>query len=46
MKRNKHGKVYRYDLVQRTNAGNRFFFGVTDDGIHGHWKQLVGQEDD
>jgi len=46
LKRNKHGKVYRYDLVERTNSGNRFFFGVTDDGIHGPWKQLVGQEDD
>ncbi len=46
LKRNKHGKVYRYDLVQRTGSGIRYYFGVTDDGIHGPWKQLVGQEDD
>ena len=46
LKRNKHGKVFRYDLIQRTNSGNRYFFGVTDDGIHGPWKSLVGQEDD
>ncbi len=46
LSRNKHGKFFRYDLVQRTNSGNRFYFGVTDDGIHGPWKKLVGQEDD
>jgi hypothetical protein len=46
LSRNKHGKLFRYDLVQRTNTGNRFYFGVTDDGIHGPWKNLVGQEDD
>ena len=46
LSRNKHGKFFRYDLVQRTNLGNRFYFGVTDDGIHGPWKKLVGQEDD
>ena len=46
LSRNKHGKFFRYDLVQRTNSGNRFYFGVTDDGIHGPWKKMVGQEDD
>ncbi len=46
LSRNKHGKVFRYDLIQRTNTGSRFYFGVTDDGIHGPWKNLVGQEDD
>jgi hypothetical protein len=44
--RHKQGKVVRYDLVQRTVEGTRYFFGVTEDGIHGLWKQLVGQEDD
>ncbi len=35
--------VMRYDLVQRNKSGNlRFYFGVTDDGIHGKWKQVVG----
>jgi hypothetical protein len=42
----KQGKSERYDLVQRTSQGNRFYFGVTEDGIHGPWAGLVGQEDD
>ncbi|RME05810.1 MAG: PHP domain-containing protein [Anaerolineae bacterium] len=33
----------RYDLVQRDAQGNyRYYFGVTDDGIHGAWRQVVG----
>jgi hypothetical protein len=44
--REKQGKRERYDLIQRTPEGYRFFFGVTDDGIHGPWKQVVGQEDE
>jgi len=35
-----------YDLVERAAPGNRYYFGVTDDGIHGPWKQLVGQEEE
>jgi Schlafen, AlbA_2 len=42
----KQGKSIRYDLVQRTPQGLRYYFGVTEDGIHGSWKSLVGQEDD
>lgn len=42
----KQGNFTRYDLVQRTQDGYRFFFGVTDDGVHGPWKQLLGHEDD
>ncbi|MEW5870136.1 MAG: RNA-binding domain-containing protein [Chloroflexota bacterium] len=42
----KQGKFERYDLIQRTSQGYRFYFGVTEDGIHGPWKALVGQEDD
>jgi hypothetical protein len=42
----KQGKSQRYDLVQRLNGGYRYYFGVTDDGIHGPWKKLVGQEED
>lgn len=42
----KQGKSTRYDLIQRTEDGYRYYFGVTDDGIHGSWKRLVGQEDD
>ena len=39
------GKSVRYELVQRTTDGYRYYFGVTDDGIHGAWKQVVGLED-
>jgi len=42
----KQGKRLNYDLVERTAVGNRYYFGVTDDGIHGPWKQLVGQEEE
>lgn len=44
--REKQGKRERYDLIQRTHAGLRYYFGVTDDGIHGPWKRLVGQEEE
>jgi PHP family Zn ribbon phosphoesterase len=46
LRRHKQGKSTRYDLVQRTRDGYRYYFGVTDDGIHGAWRQLVGQEDE
>jgi hypothetical protein len=42
----KQGKRLNYDLVERTAVGNRYYFGVNDDGIHGPWKQLVGQEEE
>ncbi|MGW8249900.1 MAG: RNA-binding domain-containing protein, partial [Anaerolineales bacterium] len=42
----KQGKSVRYDLVQRTPDGYRYYFGVTEDGIHGNWKSLVGVEDE
>jgi hypothetical protein len=42
----KQGKRDRYDLVQRTPDGIRYYFGVTDDGIHGAWKAFLGTEDD
>jgi hypothetical protein len=44
--RHKQGKSMRYDLVQRTPEGYRYYFGVTEDGIHGPWRALVGQEDE
>lgn len=40
------GKCERYDLLQRTPQGIRYFFGVTDDGIHGPWKTLVGVDEE
>ncbi|GAB4475063.1 MAG: hypothetical protein Kow0088_11580 [Anaerolineales bacterium] len=44
-KRGKRGQ-FRYDLVSRTADGYRWFFGVTEDGIHGKWRKLLGVEDE
>jgi PHP family Zn ribbon phosphoesterase len=39
------GKM-RYDLVQRLPDGSlRVYYGVTEDGIHGEWKKVVGLEE-
>jgi hypothetical protein len=39
------GKM-RYDLVQRLPDGHlRIYYGVTEDGIHGEWKKVVGLEE-
>jgi hypothetical protein len=46
IRKQKQGKSSRYDLIQRSENGYRFYFGVTDDGIHGPWKQLVGLDED
>jgi len=36
----------RYDLVQKdANGPVRIYYGVTDEGIHGSWKAVVGMED-
>jgi hypothetical protein len=35
LRRQKQGKNTRYDLIQRTPDGHRYYFGVTNDGIHG-----------
>lgn len=46
LRRYKQGKINRYDLLQRTPQGIRYYFGVTEDGIDGPWKKLVGLEDE
>ena len=46
LKRRKQGKSTRYDLIQKADGGYRYYFGVTDDGIHGPWRRLVGHEED
>ena len=46
LRRHKQGNIIRYDLVQKMNEGYRFYFGVTDDGIRGPWKRMVGAEDE
>ena len=36
----------RYDLVQRLPEGRlRVYYGVTDDGLHGEWRKVVGLEE-
>ena len=35
-------KQRRFDLVQKGGEKQRFFYGVTEDGIHGNWNELVG----
>ncbi len=45
LRRYKQGKSTHYDLVQRTSDGLRWYFGVTQDGIHGPWKNVVGEDD-
>ena len=37
-------KQTRYDFVQRVNGSVRFYFGVTEDGVHGDWRQFVAGE--
>jgi hypothetical protein len=44
LKRRSVGRKTRYDLVQKTEDGLRYFFGVTEDGIHGAWRELIGPE--
>ena len=42
----RQGKNVRYNFVERTQKGYRLYFGVTEDGIHGHWKELVGGDEE
>jgi PHP family Zn ribbon phosphoesterase len=39
--RKKRGNYTSYDLIQRTEEGFRYYYGVTDDGIHGSWEGLI-----
>lgn len=46
LRKYKQGKSTHYDLIQRgPDQHQRYFFGVTQDGIHGPWKRLVGEEE-
>lgn len=44
LRRYQEGKHVRFDLVQRDQGGMRFYFGVTEDGVHGGWRLLLGAE--
>lgn len=35
----------RYDLVQKENGNLHVYYGVTENGMHGHWMQFLGDED-
>jgi len=45
LKRYKQGKSTRFDLVQREGSVSNYYFGVTEDGIHGPWRELVGADE-
>jgi len=45
LKKHKQGKILLYDFVQKSSRGIRYFFGVTEDGIQGAWKTLIGETD-
>ena len=38
----KAGNRKKYDLAQKTREGIKLYFGVTEDGIHGEWRRVVG----
>jgi hypothetical protein len=46
IKKRRAAGTTRFDLAQRVNGQLRVYYGVTDDGIHGEWKNVVGGEDD
>jgi predicted GIY-YIG superfamily endonuclease len=41
----KQGNNQLFDFVLKTDDGNRYFFGVTSDGIHGPWKIFLKDEE-
>jgi hypothetical protein len=42
IKRYKRADKWRYDLAQRDSSGRlHIYYGVTEDGIHGPWRQFV-----
>jgi hypothetical protein len=45
IKRYNQGKSPAFDLVQRFPDGFRFFFGVTQNGIHGFWKTITDEDE-
>lgn len=41
----KQGNNTLFDFILRNGSDNRFFFGVTIDGIHGNWKSFLRDEE-
>jgi hypothetical protein len=46
LKRSKHGNRQIFDLVEKEGSKYRVYYGVTEDGVHGDWRRLVGLEGD
>lgn len=46
MKSYKHGDRQIFDLIHRDGKDYHYYFGVTEDGVHGDWRRLVGLGDD
>jgi hypothetical protein len=45
MNRSKNKGRVRYDLVQRDPDGKvHVYYGVSEDGVHGGWREVVGEE--
>jgi hypothetical protein len=42
LKESKRGKSRRFDFAQKSDGKIRLYFGVTEDGIHGEWKEIAG----
>ena len=40
----KVGNRKKFDLAQKTGEGIKLYFGVTEDGIHGEWRHIVGMQ--
>ncbi len=41
----KQGGQQRYDLAQRSDSKIRVYYGVSEEGLHGEWRALVGLDD-
>jgi hypothetical protein len=46
LRKYKHGKRQVFDMVQRDKMDLNFYFGVTEDGLHGPWRELAGIEEE
>ena len=47
LKSYKQSGQQRYDLAQRAANGKiRVYYGVSEEGLHGEWKALVGLSDE
>jgi hypothetical protein len=44
LRKYKHGKRQVFDMAQRDKKALNLYFGVTEDGLHGPWRELAGLE--